>query len=224
MTGRARTNRTLVCYKETWANAKIDPSVGVDGDVAGSAVLPPGRTVATRRTRCPGPCTSRTRGRLRDPGAVRLLAGADLAQHRVAATAPGGHGDRWRANTLGYEFDTDADNGFRPAGLIDLSHTVEPVAAEAARLRHARWGRARSTHSLTEYRAASGALVFSAGTIQWAWGLDADHDGDTTRQPERGHAAGHGERAGGHGRAADHPAWPGWSRRRRPRTRPRRRR
>ena len=29
-----------------------------------------------------------------------------------------------------------------------------------------------ATHRLTIYKAASGALVFSAGTIQWSWGLD----------------------------------------------------
>jgi hypothetical protein len=29
------------------------------------------------------------------------------------------------------------------------------------------------------YRAASGALVFGAGTVQWAWGLDSQHDRDT---------------------------------------------
>ena len=26
------------------------------------------------------------------------------------------------------------------------------------------------------YRAPSGALVFGAGTVQWAWGLDGTHD------------------------------------------------
>ena len=35
-----------------------------------------------------------------------------------------------------------------------------------------------TTHHVTQYRAPSGALVFSAGTIQWAWGLDSHHDGD----------------------------------------------
>jgi hypothetical protein len=34
-----------------------------------------------------------------------------------------------------------------------------------------------TTHHLTMYKAPSGALVFGAGTIQWAWGLDANHDG-----------------------------------------------
>ena len=33
-----------------------------------------------------------------------------------------------------------------------------------------------TTHHLTLYRAASGALVFGAGTVQWTWGLDDVHD------------------------------------------------
>src|SRR5262249_51194696 len=36
-----------------------------------------------------------------------------------------------------------------------------------------------ATHNLTLYRASSGALVFGAGTVQWAWGLDDENpDGD----------------------------------------------
>ena len=36
----------------------------------------------------------------------------------------------------------------------------------------------RVTHNLSLYRdAASGALVFGAGTVQWSWGLDDEHDG-----------------------------------------------
>jgi hypothetical protein len=35
-----------------------------------------------------------------------------------------------------------------------------------------------ASHSLTLYRAPSGALVFGAGTVQWAWGLDTLHDRD----------------------------------------------
>ena len=35
----------------------------------------------------------------------------------------------------------------------------------------------QATHSLTLYRHSSGALVFSAGTVQWSWGLDDMHDG-----------------------------------------------
>lgn len=32
------------------------------------------------------------------------------------------------------------------------------------------------THKLSLYRHSSGALVFGAGTVQWAWGLDSVHD------------------------------------------------
>src|SRR5207245_1483658 len=38
------------------------------------------------------------------------------------------------------------------------------------------YGNGTATHNLTLYRAASGALVFGAGTMNWAWGLDATHD------------------------------------------------
>ena len=33
-----------------------------------------------------------------------------------------------------------------------------------------------ATHHLTLYRAPGGALVFGAGTVQWSWGLDGNHD------------------------------------------------
>src|SRR5207248_2050313 len=45
-------------------------------------------------------------------------------------------------------------------------------------------GPGTSTHQMTLYRAASGALVFGAGTIQWSWGLDGNHiDGASTPDP-----------------------------------------
>ena len=41
-----------------------------------------------------------------------------------------------------------------------------------------------ATHHLTLYRASSGALVFGAGTVQWSWGLDGEHDrGASTPDP-----------------------------------------
>ena len=33
------------------------------------------------------------------------------------------------------------------------------------------------THHLSLYRAPSGAFVFGAGTVQWAWGLDGNNPG-----------------------------------------------
>jgi hypothetical protein len=73
------------------------------------------------------------------------------------------------------EWDEDLDNGFRPPGIVHLSETTVndvPYVQD--------WGSVfqsgTATHHLTLYRAASGSLVFSAGTVQWAWGLDGHHD------------------------------------------------
>ena len=54
------------------------------------------------------------------------------------------------------------------------------------RLRHRGRHNTTATHSLSLYRAPSGALVFGAGTVQWSWGLDitnAWNSGPTPRRP-----------------------------------------
>ena len=77
--------------------------------------------------------------------------------------------------TLGYEWDEDLDNGFRPAGAIRMSSSTYSVPEKLVG-----YGTdvepATATHHLMLYRAPSGALVFGAGTVQWSWGLDAEHD------------------------------------------------
>ncbi|MDR7158574.1 N,N-dimethylformamidase beta subunit family domain-containing protein, partial [Arthrobacter sp. BE255] len=78
--------------------------------------------------------------------------------------------------TLGYEWDVDAENGFRPAGQFRLSSTTsnaEVFVDYGSRVQ----GNTPTTHNLTMYRAASGALVFGAGTVQWPWGLDGYETG-----------------------------------------------
>jgi hypothetical protein len=94
---------------------------------------------------------------------------ADL-QPGQTATLPQG--------TLGYEWDSDQDNGARPAGVIDMSSTTLAVASSVLADPAGTNATAGTvTHSLTLYRAASGALVFGAGTVQWSFGLNANHDG-----------------------------------------------
>ncbi len=167
--------RTLVCYKETWANQKSDP-------------------------------TSEWTGTWRDPRLSPVSAGAGLPENGVTGTAymsnetdlpvtvPAEQGKLrlWRnttlgsqaagtqtalaAHTIGYESDEDLDNGFRPQGLIDLSTTTGPTSQYLQDF-GSTVAPGTTTHHLTEYRASSGALVFSAGTIQWTWGLDQNHDG-----------------------------------------------
>ena len=81
--------------------------------------------------------------------------------------------------TLGYEWDEPIDNGFQPAGEIDMSKTCEDVS-QLLLDPQSDYGAGHACNSITLYKAASGALVFDAGTVQWAWGLDSNHDGDST--------------------------------------------
>ncbi len=62
--------------------------------------------------------------------------------------------------TLGYEWDWEQYFDHYPPGRITLSQTT--------------YG--SHTHKLSLYRHPGGALVFGAGTVQWSWGLDQNHD------------------------------------------------
>jgi hypothetical protein len=64
--------------------------------------------------------------------------------------------------TLGYEWDSDADNGFRPAGETDLSQTCESNVQQVLYTVTEEFVTGNACNSLTLYRAASGARVFSA--------------------------------------------------------------
>jgi hypothetical protein len=174
--------RTLVCYKETWADAKIDPSDEWTG------------TWRDPRFRGSG---DRARAENGLTGTLYMATNVDLA---IQVTAQEGRLRLWRntaaanmingdvmtlaPHTLGYESDEDLDNGFRPPGLIRLSTTIGAVPdflRDYGRLSTP----GQTEHHMTLYRAASGALVFSAGTIQWSWGLDANHDGAQEPADER---------------------------------------
>ena len=76
--------------------------------------------------------------------------------------------------TLGYEWDSDVDNGYRPAGEIDMSKTCENPVEQRLLTVTEEFVSDQACNSLTLYRASSGALVFDAGTVQWAWGLESD--------------------------------------------------
>jgi hypothetical protein len=74
--------------------------------------------------------------------------------------------------TLGYEWDVNPDNGFRPAGRFPLSSTTVNGVQTFTDYGTKVTDPTTATHSLSLYRAPSGALVFGAGTVQWSWGLD----------------------------------------------------
>ena len=169
--------RTLVSYKETHANAKIDPLSNVwtgtwrdprfsppaDGGYPENALK--GTIFTVNGPREDAITVPESYGRLRF---WRNTSVATLAAGQVA-TLPFG--------TLGYEWDEDLDNGFRPPGLIKLSSTTVSVPSKLLDY-GSTYGQGTATHSLTFYRHSSGALVFAAGTIRWSWGLDGSHDSD----------------------------------------------
>src|ERR1700745_2858155 len=64
---------------------------------------------------------------------------------------------------LGYEWDVDTDNGFRPAGLMDMSSTSSNAAEIFTDYGSTTQMNSTATHHLTLYRAASGGLVLGGG-------------------------------------------------------------
>ena len=75
---------------------------------------------------------------------------------------------------LGPEWNVDLDNGFRPSSLIDLSSTTYQTNV-LTDFSTGSESPGTATHSLTLYRAPSGAMVFSAGSIFWSWALSSEH-------------------------------------------------
>jgi hypothetical protein len=165
--------RTLVSYKETHANAKIDPNPAWTGTWRDPRFSPPadGGRPENALTGTIFKVNSGTTA-IQVPsadGKMRFWRGTSVANLAAGATAT------LSAGTLGYEWDEDADNGFRPGGLVRLS-TTTASGVDVLQDYGSSYGSGSATHHLTLYRAASGALVFGAGTIQWPWGLDSVHD------------------------------------------------
>ncbi|MBB5139900.1 methionine-rich copper-binding protein CopC [Thermocatellispora tengchongensis] len=175
-------HRTLVAYKETLYNAKTDPEATWTGTWRDPRFSPPsdgGRPEnALTGTFFTVNCTSLDNGcratGMKVPaadGKMRFWRGTPLASQPdgTSTTLPG---------ILGYEWDEDIDNGHRPPGLVPLSKTTETVDERLIDF-GSKVAVQEATHKMTMYRASSGALVFGAGTVQWSWGLDDEHDGDS---------------------------------------------
>jgi hypothetical protein len=173
--GSGTANRTEVTYKETLDNRVLDPadpptwtgtwrdprfSPPADGGRPENAL---GGTIFMVNRGSAAPVITSAYSR------YRLWRNTDVAQLQSGQSVTLGD------QTIGYEWDEDLDNGSRPAGLVDLSSTTVTVP-ELLQDYGSTYTSGTATHHLTMYRAASGALVFSAGTVQWAWGLDDNHD------------------------------------------------
>ncbi len=167
--------RTLVCYKDTADNAKIDP-------------LPDVWTGTWRDPRFSPPADgNRPENGL--TGTIFMANGLQVDALEVpaadgrmrfwrntsVATQADGEVAAMPAGVLGFEFDEDLDNGARPPGLVRLSSTTVPDV-QLLQDYGSTYASGPATHHLTFYRHPSGALVFGAGTVRWDWGLDDQHD------------------------------------------------
>lgn len=173
--------RTLVSYKETWSRAKIDPSAEWTGTWRDPRYAPPSAGAGLPENALTGTAYMVNYSDLAlrvsaEEGRLRLWRGtslAGLAPGTTATLAP---------HTVGYESNEDLDNGHRPPGLVRLSTTTGSVPEVLQDYGNA-VAPGTTRHHLTLYRAPSGALVFSAGSVQWSWGLDAEHDSPFAPQP-----------------------------------------
>jgi len=178
--------RTLVCYKETldgtssggikdpddpptWTGTWRDPrfSPPADGGFPENALT--GTLFMVN-----GPGTD-------NPGNLRItVPSADgkmrFWRNTAVASLAAGASYQLPVGTLGYEWDSDIDNGSRPAGAFQLSTSTYTLTTDLLLDYGATYGAGTTTHHAIMYRAPSGALVFGAGTVQWTWALDSNHD------------------------------------------------
>jgi hypothetical protein len=170
--------RTLVTYKSTHDNATTDPASATiwTGTWRDPRFSPP-RDGGQPENALTGTIFTVNRGSaaIKVPGQfapLRFWRNSAVAQLTPSQTAT------LAADTIGYEWNEDLDNGSRPPGAIQLSSTVVSVPEHVMDF-GSTYLPDTATHNLVAYRHASGALVFSAGTVQWVWGLDTHHDTDS---------------------------------------------
>ena len=186
--GSGSSYRTMVCYKETYTGTKLDPAdpptwTGTWRDPRLSPPADGGRpenALTGTLFMVNGPGNDNTGLAIQVPaadGKMRFWRNTSIANLAAGQTAT------LPAGTLGYEWDADIDNGFRPAGLIPLSTSTYTLTDDLLLDYGATYGGGTATNHLSLYRAPSGALVFGAGTVQWAWGLDDNHDAQFSGAP-----------------------------------------
>jgi hypothetical protein len=195
-------NRTLVCYKES--AQKLDPSPTWTGLWRDPGFSPPsdgGRPENAVTGALTAQRSDLTMTIPADDGKMRFWRNTSIAQQSPGQTAS------LPFAVLGHEWDESIDTGgggvfqdqygltptgakYRPAGLVQVSSTTAPTVGpleagadpppQTRRPDVGTLALGPPTHHMTLYKAASGALVFNTATMQWAWGLDANHDGEAT--------------------------------------------
>jgi hypothetical protein len=175
--GTATSHRTLVSYKETEANDKIDPLSNVwTGSWRDPRFSPP-----ADGGRPENALTGTLFAVANDqPSAIEIpaeLGGYRFWRHTSVAQLQPGETAALPSGTLGTEWNETPQSAASLGRLLTSSRTQRIVSSKLIDYGSS-FGPGNATHSLTMYRDPdSGSLVFSAGTDRWSWGLDTAHDG-----------------------------------------------
>jgi hypothetical protein len=170
--GSATATRTLVSYKDTHFPAQVDPVEWTGTWRDPRFTTPPNRPVPENALTGQSFIVNSGTTAITVPFAYKNLR---MWRNTAVANLSSGQSATLGASTLGYEWDADADNGFRPPGQFKLSSTTVSGLELFTDYGSTAQTGGTATHNLTAYRAPSGALVFGAGTVQWAWGLDDEN-------------------------------------------------
>lgn len=159
-------NRTLVSYKDTHFTQQTDPVAwtGTWADPRFSTDYEPQNSLTGQLF-----VVNSGTSEIMVPSTYKNLR---LWRNTAVTSLASGQSLRLGNSTLGYEWDEDPDNGFRPPGQFRLSSTTVSGLQTFIDYGSEVINNGTATHNLTTYRAPSGALVFGAGTVQWSWGLD----------------------------------------------------
>jgi hypothetical protein len=188
--GTSTPRRTLITYKDTHFAGPTDPEEWT-GTWRDPRFARPGQGTPPENSLTgqfflvnAGTSDITVPGQFRNLRLWRNTGVASLPANGSLTLAPGG-------STLGYEWDVDVDNGFRPEGAFRVSSTTVGGLETFPDYGTVVNRNTTTTHNMTMYRAPSGARVFGAGTVQWAWGLDTtnpwgvNYAGPTAAQPDR---------------------------------------
>ncbi|MEU8821805.1 fibronectin type III domain-containing protein [Actinoplanes sp. NPDC048796] len=167
--------RTYACWKDSHDGA-LNASGAYSGTWQDTRGFNPDRR--------PAALLNGQRFRLNGISALAMAAGSAHASSplwRTTAVAGLTGAQTWAspAGIVGFEADEPADMNpaETPAGLLRLSqvtHQVTDLLSDDDGNTYT--GDGLYTHAITAYRAATGAVVVAAGTVQFAWGLDDAHD------------------------------------------------
>ena len=157
--------RTMVCYKEgtiptpgeNACGGKCDPTTEWTGLWRDGCSYPSGNACKPENALTGEISWDGTTSTIMVPDTYKSLrfwrntSVATLAAGKTASMTPG---------TLGYEWDWEQYQSTYPPGRITMSNTSFDG----------------HTHKLSLYKSTAGGLIFGAGSVQWSWGLDANHD------------------------------------------------